>query len=487
MGWDVPRKAPDSLQGVNEAELLGQFPLVVVSNRLPVSYHRGVDGVERPVMSPGGLVAALTPALAGKKVAWVGWGGRHEGVAENTRLESVSLVSVPLPEKWVDEHYNGFSNQTIWPLFHRVGVEPLFSPSWWDSHLAVNCLFAEHAAELVEPGGTVWVHDYQLMVLPELIRALRPDVRIGYFHHIPFPPPGALEELPEARAIVLGLLGADLVGFQRLEDIDNFCTAVNQWGDLGVVSGHQVTLADARVVRVGAFPISIDFEAVSRSAWEPDVLERAQQLIARFGNRKILLGVDRIDYTKGIPERLLSFERLLSRGEVGVEDVVFVQAGSPSRENVESYRDLQEEINRIVARVNTTFVSSSGEPAIYYLAENLPREEMVALFVAAEVMVVTSLRDGMNLVAKEFVACKNDLSGVLVLSEFAGAADDMPEALIVDPTQDEELDGVLLEALGMERAEQSQRMGALRDRVTQHNVERWSTGFLQALHSTHVA
>jgi trehalose-6-phosphate synthase len=320
----------------------------------------------------------------------------------------------------------------------------------------------------------VWVHDSQVMLAPELIRALRPDVRIGYFHHIPFPTNQNLAALVESEEILCGLAAADVVGFQRASDGDNFGAAL---AELARAPGAHTPL-------VRAYPISIDYPAVSAAAATQVVKEKARALREKVGTaRRVLLGVDRLDYTKGIPERLEAYGALLDSGEISAQETVFVQAGSPSRENVDAYVSLQETVEALVERINSRHSSKDGNPAVWYLAENLDREDMLALFVAADVMVVSSLRDGMNLVAKEYVACKTDNQGVLVLSIHTGAADHMTDAVLVDPTNSAALQRALLEALHMPPEEAEARMRRLREQVKQHDVARWATEFLTDLAS----
>jgi trehalose 6-phosphate synthase len=450
------------------------FPLVVVSNRLPVSFSIDETGGKVPTLSPGGLVAAVAPALRGKNAAWVGWDGTDFGATEAFIAEDITLFPVSLSASLVERHYEGLSNGTLWPLFHDVGVEPEFDPSWWEAYREVNATCAARAAEVTDPGGIVWVHDYQMMLVPALLRKLRPDVTIGYFHHIPFCRPETLAALPEHAQLLEGLAAADIVGFQRNQDRDNFTDAVNT--------------AQLGAARAETYPISLDFEAVSTAAADPAVRARATKLREEWGNpTTVFLGVDRIDYTKGIPERLEAFEALLQSGHLSVDDCVMVQAGSPSRENVPSYQALRARIENIVSRINAAFPSSQGRPAVVYTAQNLERAEMLALFVAADVMVVSSLRDGMNLVAKEFVACRNEDSGVLILSPFTGAADRMVDALIADPSDQSELAAAMVSATTMTPAEQKKRMAALRHEVRTHDVAWWADqilGDLASLRST---
>ena len=461
---------PATLRSVSGAVTSSTFPLVVVSNRLPVSFSIDETGGKVPTISPGGLVAAVVPALRGKNSAWVGWDGTDSGDTAAASAEDITLFPVSLSASLVERHYEGFSNGTLWPLFHDVGVDPEFDSTWWEAYVEVNATCAARAAEVTDPGGIVWIHDYQMMLVPALLRKLRPDVTVGYFHHIPFCRPETLVLLPEHAELLEGIAAADIVGFQRDQDRNNFRDALST-----------VQLGD---VRAETYPISLDFEAVSAAASDPAVRARATELREEWGNpTTVFLGVDRIDYTKGIPERLEAFEGLLQSGRLSVEDVVMVQAGSPSRENVPSYQALRDRIEDLVIRINGAFQSSKGRPAVVYTAQNLERSEMLALFVAADVMVVSSLRDGMNLVAKEFVACRNDDSGVLILSPFTGAADRMVDALLADPTRRPDLEAAMVGAMSMTPAEHKKRMAALRSEVRTHDVAWWADQILGDLAS----
>ena len=442
----------------------------MVSNRLPVAYREDSTGAIIPVLSPGGLVAALAPALAGSGAAWVGWDGTFSGSEEQVELEGFSLQPVSLTHAHIRDHYEGLSNSTLWPLFHNVGVEPEYSEAWWAGYREVNRLFAQRVCHVVAEGGTVFVQDYQLMLVPEFVRSLRPDVVIGYFHHIPFPEATHVAGFEHAAELMEGLGACDVVGFQRQRDVDHFRACLQELNPLAL---------RASVPHSAAYPISIDSAAVSAAASQPLVLAKAGEYAKSWGNPEwVFLGVDRLDYTKGIIQRLLAFEELLASGAVSADTAVFVQAGSPSRENVASYQELSAEINAIIERVNTTFPSVTGRPAIVYLRENLPRTDMLALFVVADVMVVTSLADGMNLVAKEFVAARHDDTGVLILSTHAGAAEQMPEALLVDPFVVRDITTAMEKALVMDNEERVRRMKQLRADVEVHDVAEWATTIL---------
>ncbi|WP_396642705.1 trehalose-6-phosphate synthase [Microbacterium sp.] len=453
---------------------------VVVANRLPVD--RAENGEWR--RSPGGLVTALEPMMRRADGAWVGWPGQADLEVEPFEFEGTHLVPIVLSAEDVELYYEGFSNDTIWPLYHDVIAAPRYSRVWWESYVRVNQRFAEAAAEVAAEGATIWVQDYQLQLVPKMLRELRPDVTIGYFHHIPFPAYGLYSQLPWRRQVLEGLLGADVIGFQRVADAGNFARAVRRQLRYDTkASGISVPMGDGRtrIALAKAFPISIDAESYAELARSPEVQARAREIREGLGNpRKILLGVDRLDYTKGIRHRMKAFGELLTDHKVDASDVTLVQVASPSRERVVAYAQLRDEIELTVGRINGTF-DTMGHTAIRYLHHGYPREEMVALFLAADVMLVTALRDGMNLVAKEYVASRIDNRGVLVLSEFAGAADELGSALLINPHDIVGLKDTIMRAIEMPGAEQGRRMRSLRRRVFEHDVEAWSQSFVAAL------
>ncbi|QKJ19215.1 alpha,alpha-trehalose-phosphate synthase (UDP-forming) [Microbacterium hominis] len=464
-----------------------QAELVVVANRLPVDRVVGAVGEEAWRRSPGGLVTALEPVMRRADGAWVGWAGQPDLDVEPFEFEGTFLVPVRLSAEEIENYYEGFSNDTIWPLYHDVIAAPRYRRVWWDSYVRVNRRFAEAAAEAAAPDATVWVQDYQLQLVPQMLRELRPDLTIGYFHHIPFPAYGLYSQLPWRRQVLDGLLGADVIGFQRVADAGNFARAVRRVHHYTTkASGITVPLEDGttRTALAKAFPISIDTAGYVELAERPDIQARAAEIRESLGNpRAILLGVDRLDYTKGIRHRMKAFGELLEDGRVSVEDATLVQVASPSRERVESYVQLRDEIELAVGRINGDY-DTMGHTAIRYLHQAFPREEMVALFLAADVMLVTALRDGMNLVAKEYVATRTDNRGVLVLSEFAGAADELASAVRINPHDIDGMKDAIMRAIDMPPAEQGRRMRALRKKVLENDVARWSQSFLDALEST---
>ena len=459
------------------------FDLVVVANRLPVDR---VDGPTGPtwVTAPGGLVTALEPILAAREGAWVGWPGVPDETVEPFTADSISLVPVRLSADEVEAYYEGLSNSTIWPIYHDVIVPATFERSWWQAYLRVNDRFAARAAEVAAPGATVWVQDYQLQLVPQMLRERRPDVRIGYFAHIPFPPYELFAQLPWRTDIVKGMLGADLIGFQIDADADNFLRATRALTGLSRRRGQlrvpDLSTAGTRGVTVTDFPISIDSAALSALAASPEVAAQAAQVRADLGGRRIILGVDRLDYTKGIRHRLQAYAELLAEGRIDPAEVVLVQVATPSRERVEDYRRLRDEVELIVGRVNGDH-ASIGQPAVVYLHQNHDRAAMAALYRAADVMLVTPLRDGMNLVAKEYVAARVDGDGVLILSEFAGAAVELRQALLINPHDIAGVKDAIVRAVGMPSGDRRARMRRLRRVVLQRTVQRWAADFFTEL------
>jgi trehalose 6-phosphate synthase len=454
--------------------------VVVVANRLPVDRVVDDNGDASWRRSPGGLVSALMPVMKTNQGAWLGWPGGADEDLEPFEDGGIQLVPISLSQDEIENFYEGFSNDTLWPLYHDLVAKPSFHREWWDAYVRVNQRFAERAAEVAAKDATVWVQDYQLQLVPQMLRDLRPDLRIGFYLHIPFPPAELFQQLPWRRQILEGLLGADLVGFQLPGGAQNFVRLVRQR------VGHkthrdQVFLPDGRVVTAKAFPISIDTSAFEELARSDDVRKRSEEIREQLGNpRKVFLGIDRLDYTKGIYARLRAFAELIADGHVTVEDAVFVQVATPSRERVDQYRILRDDIDRLVGHINGDH-GRIGRPAISYMHSSYPQEEMAALYRAADIMVVTPFRDGMNLVAKEYVACRYDGDGALVLSEFAGASEELRQAYLVNPYDINGMKAQMLAACTADEKERTRRMRAMRKTVAEHDVTAWAKSFLDEL------
>ena len=476
----------------------GEYGFIVVSNRLPVDRVIDADGTASWARSPGGLVTALEPVMQKNAGAWIGWGGQPDLELEPFDNDGIRIVPVALSAAEIADYYEGFSNDTLWPLYHDVIAPPSYHREWWESYVEVNQRFAAAAASAASAGAIVWVQDYQLQLVPKMLRELRPDLTIGFFNHIPFPPYGIYSQLPWRAQIVEGLLGADVIGFQRVADAGNFQRAVRRLKGY-TTKGTQVEVplvddtpgvrafgpikrqGSFRTVIARSFPISIDSASFEQLARTPAVQARAKQIREELGNpQTIMLGVDRLDYTKGIGHRLKALGELLAEGRLSAEDVTLLQVANPSRERVQAYMALRDEIELTVGRINGDYATIAHTPISYH-HHGYPREEMAALYLAADVMLITALRDGMNLVAKEYVACRFDDDGVLVLSEFAGASDELKRALLINPHDIDGLKDAMIRAVLMPKRERTARMRSLRKRVLEHDVARWSDEFLRVL------
>ncbi len=457
-----------------------QSSLVVVANRLPIDDNVAPDGACEWRRSPGGLVGALHRLFQQTPATWVGWAGGIGPAPTLPDIGTVRIRAVPLSTDDLARYYEGFANSTLWPLYHDAVEQPVYDRSWWEAYEQVNRRFAEAAAEVAEPGAAVWVQDYHLQLVPGMLRELRPDLLIGFFLHVPFPPPELFMQLPRRVELLRGMLGADLVGFQRRQGAHNLAQLARVLLD-AKASDSSIVLDDGRVVRTDAFPVSIDVAEMQQLARRPDVVARARQIRGDLGRpRRVLLSVDRLDYTKGIEHRLTAYSELLRDGDVKVHETVMVQLAVPSRERVGHYRLLRDRIEREVGRINGEY-GRVGEPAIHYLNQSFDRAELAALYLSADVMIVTPLRDGMNLVAKEYVAAREDSTGALVLSEFAGAATELTQAYLVNPHDLDGLKRTLREAMEANPEELGARMTAMRGHLRDHDILAYARAYLSAL------
>ena len=455
-------------------------PIVVAANRLPV-----VRTEEGWSPSPGGLVRALYPLLRATGGKWIGWTGDTDDAPAPFHVDGVDLVPVPISAAEVELYYEGFSNDGLWPLYHDALRESTYDADQWDAYGAVNQRFADVLAAESPVGALVWIHDYQLQLVPAMLRAQRPDLRIGFFLHIPFPPHELFSRLPWRNEVIEGLLGCDLVGFQRPMGAMNFVASAQQLLDVEAERSDDERTAvidvDGRRVHVGPFPISIDVAEVEEMAAGRATRQRASQIRARLGDPEvILLGVDRLDYTKGIGLRLRAFGRLLEQGLLDPERHVMVQVATPTREAIEHYQDERHEIERLVGSINGRF-SRLGLPVVHYIYRTIPFEELIPLYRAGDVLLVTPFRDGMNLVAKEYAAAHIDGDGVEVLSEFAGAADELTDAVLVNPHDEQALEAAIVTAVEMHRHERRKRMAGLRAQISKFDLHGWADRFLDAL------
>jgi trehalose 6-phosphate synthase len=449
-------------------------PLVVVANRLPVSHDGGSWSP-----SAGGLVTALRPVVDEVGGAWVGWDDAAEEVPRRVEGLNCDLHAVSLTRAQVRGYYHGFANRTLWPLFHDLVVQPVVDRRWWRAYQDVNRRFAEVTAtaiEGIEGDPLIWVQDYHLMLLPEMLRGISPGSPLGFFLHIPFPPPELIARLPWRDQLLQGLLAADAIGFHTARYRDNFVRSVQRLFPGVSALGETLALPDGRHVRCVAHPISIDAAAFAELARSEETEAELAEMREQFAGRRVMLGVDRLDYTKGIRHRLQSIEQLLERNPALRTEVAFVQIAVPSRDDVKEYRDLRTQVETEVGRINGRFTEPGHDVPVHYLYRGVSREQLAAYYRLADVMCVTPLKDGMNLVAKEFVTCQaaGGDAGVLLLSEFAGAILEFGEhAVRCNPFDAEGMSFLMESALELDEDDRRHRIHAMADAVRERDVYRW--------------
>jgi trehalose 6-phosphate synthase/phosphatase len=458
--------------------------LLVVSNRLPLTLRAAGEGwrVER---SAGGLATALGPVLARTSGLWLGWPGESPA-APDLRRERLLVQwrrrygyhAVDLPAEVARASYEGYANRTIWPLFHDFPSRFEFDQAGWEAYEESNRRFRDAVLNHLQPGDRVWVHDYHLMLVPRLLREAAPETPIGFFLHIPFPPSEVFRLLPRREEVLRGLLGADLLGFHTHGDLQGFRRSLLRI--LGLESRMDGVEVDGRRVRLEAHPIGISAAEFEEAKSHPEGVAELAELGRRFQGQRILLAVDRLDYTKGIPERLRTFRRLLEIAPQLRGKVVLVQVAVPTRERIPRYAELRREVNEMVGELNGDFGTPEWIPVVY-LRRGIPRPQLAALYTAADVAWVTPLRDGMNLVAKEYVVCQAGGAGALLLSEFAGAAAEMGEAFLVNPYDEWRTAEVLARVLELPVEERRDRLAELHRRVVRNDAFAWSERFLGSL------
>jgi trehalose 6-phosphate synthase len=452
--------------------------LIVISNRVSVPKSRSAAGAQ------GGLAVALQAALREYRGLWFGWSGEKTdhftGQISMQREEGVTTATIDLEEQDVEEYYNGYANRTLWPLFHyRIDLAE-YDRSFGSGYERVNQRFAETVAPLIEPEDLVWVHDYHLIPLAQQLRQMGLKNRIGFFLHIPWPPTRLLVSLPFHERLVRSLLDYDLIGFQTEEWLESFRHYVENVLE-GSVSADGVVTVGSRRVRVGAFPIGIDYKEF-REAAESDVAEAAfQRLKASVGSKHAIIGVDRLDYSKGLEERFWGYRRFLEEHEDCHDKIVLLQIAPPSRGEVHTYETIRERLDELSGRINGGFAAVDWVP-IRYVNQGYPREELAGFYRACQMALITPLRDGMNLVAKEYVAAQDPADpGVLILSRFAGAAAQLGEALLVNPYSKDEISDAIRLAIDMPLEERQRRWEALHASIRDQDVVWWRRNFVQAL------
>ncbi len=463
----------------------GDAPLLLVANRLPLARHKGVW---RP--SSGGLVTALTPVVERVGGSWVGWDEDAQGVPSRVDGLNVDLHAVDLEPDLVEGYYHGFTNRTLWPLFHDLVVQPVIDRSWWRSYVTVTSRFADTVSEVIAASPTqptVWIQDYHLLLLPHLLRERFPELRIGVFLHIPFPAPELFARLPWRESLLGGMLAADSLGFHTEQYRDNFLRTVQRVMPDATVLGDSVIREDGRRVRAVSHPISIDTDEFADLARDPATDREVEALREQFGDRKVLLGVDRLDYTKGIRHRLQAIELLLEQRPHLRGRFVFIQIAVPSRDDVEEYRRLRTQVETEVGRINGRFTEPGHDVPVHYLHRSIDRTRLAAYYRLADVMCVTPLKDGMNLVAKEFVTVRDatDGDGVLVLSEFCGTAHEFGhDAIRCNPFDVEGLATLMEGALDLKPDDRKGRLARMAQVVRDHDVFRWVDDELAAISGT---
>ena len=460
---------------------------IIVSNRLPTKVLRTDDSLTfQP--SEGGLATGLGSIYRQGDNVWVGWPGLFvndpsEEQYVTTQLQADSMAPVFLTEAEIRDYYEGFSNSTLWPTFHYFTQFATYEQSHWEAYVAVNEKFCQAVLAQSGPEDTIWIHDYQLLLLPEMLRRARPEASIGFFLHIPFPSHELIRVLPWAAELLRGVLGADLIGFHTFGYMRHFLSAVSH--TLGITAHNGQLEVGQRAVRVDAFPMGIDYERYAQAAASEAAQAHERTYREALRDTRVILSIDRLDYTKGIAQRLRAFELLLERYPEWREQVSLIMLVVPSRDQVAQYAALKEEIDELSGRINARYRTISWNP-IQYFYRSLPLDELASLYRLAEVALVTPMRDGMNLVAKEFIASKADQRGVLILSERAGAARELSDALIINPTDTSRLAEALHDALVMPEDEQRQRMAAMQALVKRYNVFSWTKLFLNQLAYTKI-
>ena len=465
--------------------------LIVVSNRLPFALDSTGEDLWTVTPAVGGLVSAIEPVLRERGGTWIGWPGiageiPKEPLVEATRYAGYKVVPVSLSETERDEFYYGYSNEVIWPLFHDLQNFCNFEPAFWQAYKQVNVRYADAIAQSAQPDDFIWVHDYHLMYVAQALREQSVDRKLSaltFFLHIPFPPYDIFAKLPQQQRLLRALLQFDLLGFQTRRDLRNFLQCVRRvMLDAKVVSRRELQLIrfEKREIRVGHFPIGIDFDSFEHGAKSETVEQRAQRLRVTFPGCQLILGSDRLDYSKGIPERLRAFRTALERHPELRGRVILIQVVVPSRVEIPRYHEFKERIDRLVGDINGRFSTSTWLPVQYHF-RSLDRDDLLAHYRACDIGFVTPLKDGMNLVAKEYCACRIEEDGVLILSQFAGAAEQLKrDAVLVNPYDVEQMADTILTAFRMSEAERSARMKRMRRVVSHEDVFLWVDSFLKA-------
>jgi trehalose 6-phosphate synthase/phosphatase len=455
---------------------------IIVSNRLPVSIEKK-NGKLSYTASAGGLATGLGSIYKEGDNIWIGWPGLylHED-AEKTEVEAVlkkeNMAPVYLTREDIEKFYEGFSNSTLWPLFHYFPKYVEFEEEYWQSYKYVNTLFCEAIMQYAEKDDIIWIHDYQLLLLPSMIREKLPEASIGFFQHIPFPSYEIFRVLPWREELLDGMLGADLLGFHTYDDVRHFLSAVSRI--IGIDNKMGEMRVGSRLCNVDSFPMGIDYQKFEKAALSPDTIREIKKYRDTLGSQKLIISIDRLDYSKGIPERLKALYEFLNRYPEYKEKISLIFVLVPSRDKVPLYKQLKMEIDELVGRINGKFGTMSWTP-IYYFYRGFPFQSLSAFYTMSDIALVTPLRDGMNLVCKEYIASKTDQTGVLILSEMAGAAKEMSEAIIVNPHDINQIVDALHQALTISKEEQQRRNYELQNILRRYDIHHWVHVFMQEL------
>lgn len=455
---------------------------IIVSNRLPVKIKR-TNGKLDYLPSEGGLATGLGSIYKQGGNIWVGWPGlavqkTKEKTAITKHLRTENMKPVFLSVQEIEDFYEGFSNETLWPNFHYFNQYTVYDENLWKAYQKVNKKFAKELESELEEGDTLWIHDYQLLLLPGMIREVRPNISVGFFLHIPFPSYESFRLLPWRRELLNGMMGADFLGFHTYDDMRHFLSSVNRLAGIGNTNG-QINVGN-RLILADALPMGIDYDKYESTAALPDTLDREVRYRTSLGEVKLVLSIDRLDYSKGIPQRLLAFERFFERYPEFHEKVSLLMIVVPSRDNVPKYAQLKQEVDLLVGRINGKYSRMSWTP-IHYFYRSFPLNALSAFYRMAHVALVTPMRDGMNLVCKEFIASKLDKKGVLILSEMAGASKELSDAILINPNDINQLVDALKEALTMPEKEQIRRMDIMQKSLKRYNIHAWVNLFMERL------
>ncbi|WP_299823235.1 bifunctional alpha,alpha-trehalose-phosphate synthase (UDP-forming)/trehalose-phosphatase [uncultured Pontibacter sp.] len=456
--------------------------LIIVSNRLPVKLQE-TEGELQYKTSEGGLATGLGSIYKEGDNLWIGWPGQVVEDAEKQKqviaeLQKESMYPVFLTEAEIKEYYEGFSNETLWPTFHYFSQYAVYDQQFWDTYVQANQKFCDEVVKQADPDDTIWVHDYQLLLLPSMLREKLPDCTIGFFQHIPFPSYEVFRLLPWRKKLLEGMLGSDLVGFHTYDDMRHFLSSVNRL--VGYGSMHGWINTGNRSLLVDSFPMGIDYEKYSQTAVSEEVAKREAIYRSNLKADKLIISIDRLDYSKGIPKRLEAFEKFLEKYPEFHDRVTLVMLVVPSRDEVEKYKELKEEVDEMVGRINGKYSHIDWNP-IQYFYRSYPLETLSAFYRMADVALVTPMRDGMNLVCKEYVASKPDQTGVLILSEMAGASKELSDAILINPNDTNQMVEALYQALTMPVEEQKVHMTSMQESIKRYNIHHWVSMFMDRL------